>query len=383
MTILEIIFWLSVLFIFYAYFGYFCLLWLISIFKNDPVKKDNITPSVSLVISVYNEENVISQKIDNSLEIDYPEDLFEIAIISDGSTDKTNEIIREYAKKDKRIRSCIVPANQGKTACLNDFVPQLQGEIILFSDANSFYPRDLIQNIVRPFADKSVGFVTGWTKYHSSLDGVDTHAISAYTQLEKLIKLLESRMGSCVGADGAVFAIRKALFRPMKPFDINDLVIPLSIIRQGYRGVLEEDAYCREASSGDMSGEFQRQVRITNRTIRAIINHSHLLNPIRYGLFSFELFSHKLMKFMGPFFMILLFISNCIIAFQSVIYAVILLFQIIFYSSVYLAHRSNKFRNLNPLVSLAYTFTLTNLSMFKGWLTYLSGETYTKWKPER
>jgi len=340
-------------------------------------------PSVSLVISVYNEERIVARKIDNTLELDYPSNLLEIAVISDGSTDGTNKIIQEYAQKGDRIRPFIVPTNKGKTACLNDFVPKLSGEVILFSDANSFYDKDLIRHIVRPFADGRVGFVTGSTEYFTSTEGMAIEATSLYSKLERLTKSLESKIGSCVGADGAVFAIRKELFTPMKPFDINDFVIPLMIIKGGYRGVLEESALCREEAAPEMQSEFRRQTRITNSTLRALFNHKELSNPFRYTLFAFELFSHKLMKLVTPFLMIIIFLTNCIMAPQNVFYVFMLGLQVFWYVLVYLGYRGEKTKNANRLTSMAYTFTLISLAMLKGWLTYLAGETYSTWSPER
>ena len=151
MIMWEILFWSSIFFVLYAYIGYTGLLWVLSFFCKDRVERGEITPRVSVVISAYNEEQVIAKKIENTLNLDYPEDLLEIAIISDGSTDGTNKIIREYAEKDDRIKACMEPSNKGKTEGLNRNVPRLNGEIIVFSDANSFYDKDLVKRIIPPF----------------------------------------------------------------------------------------------------------------------------------------------------------------------------------------------------------------------------------------
>jgi cellulose synthase/poly-beta-1,6-N-acetylglucosamine synthase-like glycosyltransferase len=401
MIIFEIIFWLSLFLIFYAYLGYPMTLWILSIFIKKPILKDDITPLVSLAISVYNEEDIIEKKIENSIELDYPDDLLEFVVISDGSTDRTNEIIQDFAEKDSRIKTCILEKNRGKSAALNECVPNLNGEIVLFSDANSFYPKDLIKKIVRPFKDDRVGLVTGWTKYSSWADGRETEAVSIYSKLEMKTKSLESKIGSCVGADGAVFAIRKELYEQLNPEDINDLVIPFKIIGQKKRCLLEKQAYCREETAGDLQGEHSRQVRITNRTLRAIFSNVYLFNSGRFGLFSFQLFSHKFLKLMGPFFLSLLILTNCIIAFQGGLYLILLLTQIFVYFLAFLGYKLNKRNELNKLnerlkpnkpkqlnkpymlFSLPYSFLLVNISIMQGWFLYLSGETYTKWKPER
>ena len=384
MTCIEIIFWLSLLAIFYPYSGYPLLLWIFSIIRNNPVNKENITPFVSLIISAYNEEKVIARKIENSLKLDYPEDMLEIAIISDGSTDLTNDIIREYAKKDAKIRPCIVSANKGKTSCLNDFVPLLKGEIILFTDANSFFDKNVIQNIVRPFADSRVGLVTGITKYFTLSKNNVFDAIKLYSRVETFTKFLESKVSSCVGADGAIFAIRKKLFFSMKPYDINDFVIPMQVVKQGFRGIVEETAFCREETAEEIKGEFKRQIRITARTLRAISSYKTLLNPFNYPVFSFEIFSHKLMKFITPFWMILIFIANVYLAGAGILfYQSVLAFQILFYLFAFIGFLKKKEHGKGRLFDLSRSYLLINLAYALGWFNYLRGETYTYWVPKR
>lgn len=381
---IEIIFWIGLFSVVYGFLGYPVFLWLVSFIKSDPVKKGDITPSVSLVISVYNEERILARKIENAFNLDYPRDLLEVAVISDGSTDRTNDIIREYEKKDSRIQACIVPTNRGKTACLNDFVPDLQGEIIVFSDANSFYDRELILNIVQVFADDRVGFVTGSTKYFANVKGKTIDATSLYSRLERFIKMLESRIGSCVGADGAVFAIRKHLYKPLRSYDINDFVIPLSIIKQGYRGVLDNGVYCREKAALKMKAEFRRHIRITNRTIRAIFNYADLLNPFKYPIFSFQLLSHKLVKFSIPLFMVLVLLSNIVLAVQgSHFYQVCLLLQMVFYGCAFIGWVAPVKSRMGRLFALCHSFVYINSAILWGWVTYFSGETYTTWAPVR
>jgi len=380
---MEPLFWLAILAVLYAHPGYIGLLWLLTLIKNNPVKKQDITPSVSLVISAYNEEKVLARKIQNALDLDYPENLLEIAIISDGSTDRTNDIIREYADRDSRILPCIVPVNKGKDACLNDFVPELRGEVILFSDATSFYEKDLIHTIIRPFADERIGFVTGSTRYFSSSEGIRVEAIGLYSKLERLTKSLESKIGSCVGADGAVFAIRKALFSSLKPHEINDLMLPLLIVKKRYRGVLEETAYCREEAAEGIENEFRRQVRITTGTLRSLFNRETFLNPFHYPLFLFEVISHKVMKLITPFLLIVIFLSNCVIALRSSFYALLLGLQLFFYILAYSSYKFDRIRNMNPFISIASTFTITNLAMLKGWLAYITRKDYSTWSPER
>lgn len=385
MTIIEIIFWLGLFALFYTYMGYLALLWLLTLIRNDPVKNTNITPSVSLVISAYNEGKILSRKIENALELDYPDGLLvEIAIISDGSTDQTNDIILGYAEQNNRILPCIVSSNKGKTACLNDFVPELLGEIVVFTDANSFYDTDLLRTIVRPFADERVGFVTGSTRYFTSSAGRAIEATSLYSRFERIIKSLESKINSCVGADGAIFAIRKELFLPMNPYDINDLVIPLQIVKRGFRGVLEETTYCKEEAAREIKSEFRRQVRITTRTIRAILNYKILLNPFRFTFFAFEIFSHKLMKFLTPLWMVLILITNIPLALGgSLFYKATLITQLLFYIVALIQGTEERRRLPWRFAAICHFFVWINAAYAVGLFKYISGETFISWSPER
>lgn len=382
----KLIFWFSLFAIFYAYAGYPLVLWIIALFKpnkpNEPKEphKPN-EPTVSLLISAYNEEGTIKEKLKNALSLEYPKDRLEIIVISDASEDKTDEYVEDFLGNGVRlIRQEI---RQGKTAALNIAVPQATGEIIVFSDANSMYDQSAIKNLVRQFQNPTIGLVTGRTKYVSRQGSSVTESTSLYTELERLTKRLESRVGSCVGADGAIFAIRKDLYMPLEPYDINDFVIPLKIVEQGYRVTLDDEAFCIEETAKDVEGEFNRQVRITNRTIRAILNNRALLNPVKFPLFSFELISHKLMKFMLPFFMISIFIANCLIIATGFLYYLILVLQVFFYVLVSWGYVNEKTQNEIRLTSVAYTFSLVSLAILLGWIKYFKGETHVTWTTSR
>ena len=368
--------------VFYAYFGYPALLWFIAKFRNRPneriSEKESGWPRVSLFISAYNEEAVIEQKILNSLSLDYPKELLEIIVISDGSTDKTREIVERYASQGVILKH--YEGRIGKTACLNKTVPETRGNIIVFSDANSQYDRGALKALTRHFVDKDVGFVTGWTQYLSGGGEERVDSLGMYARIELETKALESVIDSCIGCDGAIFAIRKELYRPLQSYDINDFVIPLRINQQGYRGLLEKNAFCFEKSAGEGKGEFFRQVRITNRTLRAIFNNAGLLSPLKYGFFSFELFSHKICKFLVPFFLLLAAVMNILLIREGAVYFIGFALQAAFYLSALLNIASRKIQLPGPL-SLFRTFVLVNAAIFWAWVTYLRGETFTTWAP--
>jgi len=380
------IFWVSLLAISYAYVGYPAVLWLVSRSgmlggRGGGTGQGTHLPSVTIIVSAFNEEKVIGEKIANTLSLDYPQELLEIVIASDGSSDRTCEIVVEFANKGIVLRP--YEGRIGKTACLNRALPLAAGGIVVFSDANSTYEKGALKALLRPFQDSTVGFVTGWTKYGSGANMAAADSLGIYSKLELMTKELESRLGSCIGADGAIFAIRKELYLPLKDYDINDFVIPLSIIQQGYRGLLQREAICFEKDAGSAKGEFQRQVRITSRTIRAIMNYRQLLNPFRFGLLSFELFSHKVCKFLVPLFMVALLVSNLILAERGGFFLAALIAQGIFYVAAGAASFVPKGSLFSRMVEAARTFVVVNAAIALAWVKYLQGETYTTWSPTK
>jgi cellulose synthase/poly-beta-1,6-N-acetylglucosamine synthase-like glycosyltransferase len=377
------LFWISLFAIFYAYVGYPLFLLLISRFwkrEDSNVFSDEL-PRVSLLISAYNEEKVIGDKIENSLALNYPGELLEIVVISDSSTDRTEEIVKQYSDQGVILRS--YQGRIGKTACLNKAVPLAKGDIVVFSDANSRYDKNAINELVRHFEDEQIGFVSGTTKYVSGDGSNALSPINMYSKLEALVKRLESKISSCVGADGAIFAIRKKLFQTLDNADINDLVIPLEIVKQGYKGILEEKAFCIENSANGQKGEFKRQERISNRTIRAIFRNQDMLNPMKFGMFAFELFSHKLTKFFVPYFLIILLVTNILLAGRGPIYDLLLGAQLMFYFLAFLGIKRMFSGSLSKLISFCHTFVTTNLAILYGWISYFKGKTYTTWVSSR
>jgi len=385
MTGAAALFWLSLLLIAYAYVGYPAVLWLAARFgapaRGGDSARELPLPSLTMIVSAFNEEQVIGQKIENTLALDYPTELLEIVVISDGSTDRTCDVVREYADRGVVLRH--YSGRIGKTACLNRALPMALGSIVVFSDANSTYQLGALRALVQPFQDGTVGFVTGWTRYGSTEGATTTGSLGIYSKLELATKALETRLGSCIGADGAIFAIRKELYVPLQDYDINDLVIPLSINLQGYRGVLQTGAVCFEKDAGGSKGEFHRQVRITNRTIRAILNYRQLLNPFKYGLLSFKLFSHKMCRFLVPPFLVSLLVSNLLLVGHGPFFQAVLAAQGVFYLAAVVAAFSMSSGPLHRGAELARTFVVFNAAVMLAWVKYLQGETYTTWSPTK
>ncbi len=381
MPYIQVLFWTALFFMIYAFAGFPLILWLMSRFHRNtsPLRKSGELPKVTLLISAYNEEAVIKDKLQNSLELEYPRDRLDILVVSDASSDNTDKLVGQFS--DQGVRSIRQQTRQGKTAALNLGVPTAKGEIVVFSDANALYDRNALKNLARHFQNPRIGFVSGWTKYITSRGDSVSESTSLYGRLELLTKRYESCFGTCIGADGAIFAIRRSLYRPLQPYDINDFVIPLQILEQGFQGILDETAFCLEETAGHTAGEFKRQTRITNRTIRAISNHSRLLNPLRFPFAAFALFSHKLLKFLLPFFMLLALGTNLLLLRQGVIFQLCILGQALYYTLAAMGFLLEKYHRHNRLAAMAYTFAMVSWAFFLGWTSFLAGETYVTWTP--
>lgn len=372
---MDLIFFLFLGLSVYSYVIYPLFLIGLSTIVRREWDKREISPSVSIVVSVHNEERVIEAKLRNTLALLYPKK-FEVFVASDASTDRTDEIVRGF--DDPRVILKVFSDRAGKTACLNRTVPETNGLIVVFTDANSMFPPNLLSRLTRHFADPEVGLVTGWTKYSDVLGNVASAGV--YARLEKKTKVDESMISSCVGADGAVFAIRKSLFRELRGDDINDFVIPLQMIKQGKRVILDPEVFCLEEPTGTMRGEYHRQVRITTRTLRAIVRNLKLLNPFRFGTFSFFLFSHKIMRFLMPFFLILTFATNLVLLKGSVIYKITLAAQL---AAVLIGIGSMIGLKMGRIGRLAKFLLMTLAAQFIAWFRAIAGVSDTIWTPKR
>jgi len=289
---------LSLAVLVYIYAGYPLLLALVVRARGArPVRRGDRLPSVSLVISAYNEADVIRRKLENAIQLDYPRELLEIVVISDASTDGTDEIAAEFAARHGVVVAR-QPARAGKTAGLNRTVPTLRGEVVVFSDANALYEPNALKMLVRNFADPHVGCVTGQARY---VEGSQTAADAGertYWDYEIHLKCLETAVGSTVGGDGAIYGIRAHLWQPLPSTGINDFLNPLQIVNAGWRAVYEPDAICYEDTAGTPGREYRRRVRIVSRSWRAVFQVPGVLNPLRTGWFAVSLVSHKMLRWL-------------------------------------------------------------------------------------
>lgn len=283
----------------YVFFGYPLALRLLTWLRGPrAVSKAPVTPPVTLVVSAFNEAAVIRQKLENALALDYPPHLLDIVVISDASDDGTDEIVTGMGSPRVSLRR--QADRRGKTAGLNAEVPTLRGDIVVFSDANAMYRADALRNLVRNFADPQVGCVTGEARYVEGAGGAADVGEHAYWDYEMQIKRLETAVGSMVGGDGAIYAIRKELWQRLPDNAINDFLNPLQIVAAGWRNVYEPEAVAFEETAGEAGREYKRRVRIVSRSWRAVFQARGALNPFRVGLFAFCLFSHKVLRWWAP-----------------------------------------------------------------------------------
>jgi cellulose synthase/poly-beta-1,6-N-acetylglucosamine synthase-like glycosyltransferase len=310
---MAMVIWIALAVVAYVYAGYPVALWVMARCCQRKIRKADITPFVSLIISAFNEGPSIRKKIENSLALDYPDGLLEVMVVSDASADETDSTVREYAGRG--VKLVRMPVRGGKTVGLNAALPTARGDIIVFSDANIFYQKEAVRCLVRNFADPTVGCVTGDSRYVNQQESAASMQETNYWEYERTIRSLESTIGSTVGGDGAIFAIRKELYVPLEAEAINDLVTPLQIVSQGHRAVFEPEAVGFEASPGNFRAEFRRKRRIVNRSWRGVLSIPEVLNPFKSGLFAWEVWSHKVLRWLVlPF--VLVVALGCLVSFS-------------------------------------------------------------------
>lgn len=378
---IEIAFWFLAALVLYVYVGYPLALYAVSRLVRAITSElpDNL-PAVTLLISAFNEKDCIAEKLENCLDLDYPRELLEIVVISDRSSDGTDEIVEGF--ETRGIKLLRMQERGGKTMGLNAAVARSASDMVVFSDANAMYRRDAIRALIAPFTDPAVGAVVGESTY-AEVDSDAGESESLYWRYEIAIKTLESRVSSVVGGDGAIYAVRRSLYKPMGADVLSDFVNPLQVVEQGYRCVYEPNAVSVEEVAGSFDKEFSRKVRIVNRAWRATMSMKRLLNPFRFRLFSWQLLSHKLLRWLVPAFLLLLLALNVLLLNEGVIYRVVLAGQSIFYVLATVGMVLRKNMDLNLVLYVPYYFCLVNVACARGIVEAYLGKTYTTWSTAR
>src|SRR2546426_7640667 len=333
-------------------------------------------PQVALLMSVYNEESVIRAKVKNLLEIDYPSDRLEFLLGLDAPTDSTGEVLSQT--KLNRLRVFPFQTRRGKLAVLCDLAGHTSAEILVFTDANTMLEKNCVRNLVRHFADPRVGAVSG-EEIRVVTPGADPGAESLYWRYESALKLLESRLNCSLGANGAVYAVRRSLFHPRKQSIVEDFQIPLEVRFEGYRVVYDPEAVAIEGIAPTFSAQFARRVRIGAGNYQTLFGNLGFLNPLK-GLVTFCFFSHRVLRWFAPIFLSIAFFCSILLATQPE-YAVLLAAQCVFYSMAGLGYWLKKNGRPARLFSLPLYFCSMNFALLLGLLRYLSGRQTLTWKP--
>jgi len=376
-----IVFWICVGAIFYTYAGYPILLLTVSKLRPRPIRRSAYEPSVSIIITAYNEQRDLAVKLENTLALDYPRELLEIIVASDCSTDRTDDIVREFASRGVVLHR--QTERLGKTATQNAAITKARGEIVLFSDATTLYQTDVLRAMMPSFADSTVGCVAGRLIYVDPSDSGVGRGARSYWNYETFLKRHESRVCSLIGASGCLYAIRRRAYIPLYHEACSDFIIATKMVEQGLRAIYEEDAICMEETNRRVGKELQMRVRIIAQTLTDLWRHRSMLNPFRSGFYAVELFSHKIMRYLVPLFLIAVFFTSASRAWNSIFFSVLFWGQISFYAAALVGWVLEGMGVRNGLLVMPQYFVISNLSSLVALYKFIRGERYARWEPIR
>jgi glycosyltransferase involved in cell wall biosynthesis len=373
------VFWICLALILCVYVGYPALLASGMLGKRRPVLAGYATPTISIIVPAHNEEKAIRSKLSNLLAADYPKDKLDILVGSDGSSDRTEAIVEELAESGV----CLVSSREriGKSAIQNKLVARSSGAILVFTDADCLLAPNALRLVVQNFADPTIGLVTNCAVIlNQDATGV-VASESLYWRYERWLRLQESERGMLAMASGSLFAMRRDLWRPLDPNVGDDFVLPLQVARAGYRCVMETRTSAEIIMQDESQSMLNMKMRVISKDLRGLLKHSSCLNPFRTGRVAIGLWSHKLLRWAVPYFLIGLVVSNLVLA-RHAPYGILLAAQAIFYiaSVAGMLFGARRFRL--PF-SVAHSFCLVNLAALLGTLHCLSLRTTGQWKTVR
>jgi cellulose synthase/poly-beta-1,6-N-acetylglucosamine synthase-like glycosyltransferase len=375
-------FWLSFVLLAYVYLGYPLVLAFLTAFKRrEDATPIGPHPKVTLIISAFNEQDVIAAKLNNALELEYPKPLLQIMVVSDDSTDLTDEIVSRFepmgvllVRQQRRL---------GKSAGLNLGVSHANGEILVFSDANALYKKDAILHLVKHFSNPQVGYVVGNARYvEKASETQSAQAEGLYWKLETWLKKKESLFHSVIGGDGAIYAIRRILYSPLEPTDISDFLNPLQIIDSGYLGTFEPAAISYEETAESFRKEYRRKIRIVSRSLNALRRVPRVLNPFHEPRHWFLLVSHKLLRWFAPVFMISALIC-AVLLLRFPLFRWMVGLQLAFYVLAVFGWLTAESKTAWKICTFPYYFCLVNLASLIGCAKCLRGDLSGVWTPPR
>lgn len=371
---LSILFWTATGIIIYTYLGYPALVCLLARFFPQPIHKDRIYPSITLVIAAYNEELVIGEKLENSLNLNYPPELLDIVVAADGSSDDTVEIARSFP--GKRIKVFHKPERRGKAAAINRIMPNISSEIVVLTDANAMLEPESLSAIAGSFNDPAVGGVAGEKRVIGGGEGL-------YWRYESKLKQCDSAISSVMGAAGEILAIRRDLYQPPAADDIiEDFMISMKLVGARWRIVYEPKAVAAETASPTLKGDWQRRVRNAAGGFRSLRRLSVLLHP-RMGRIAWQFFSHRVLRWaVAPFLLPLVFFINWSLI-ERPFYGVVFVGQLIFYATAVLGYLRGLRGVRSGIAHTIFYFCFTNLAAIAGFGRFLTKQQPVTWKKAR
>ncbi|MFL5789338.1 MAG: glycosyltransferase family 2 protein [Flavisolibacter sp.] len=387
MNTIEFFFWLFVLVVFYSYLGYGILLWVLVKFKSKVKKKnivsntENFVPAVTLIIPAFNEEDFIQEKIENTISLDYPKDKLRIIFITDGSTDRTPEIISGYGD----IKLMHSDERKGKVAAMNRAMKMVDTPYVIFCDANTLLNKAALKEILKHYADPGVGGVAGEKKVidlgNSNSAG---EGESLYWKYESTLKKLDSEFYTVVGAAGELFSFRTALYDVVEEDTLlDDFMISLRICQKGYRVLYEPKAFAMEKPSADIKEEQKRKIRISAGAFQSMLRLTAILNIYRYPKLSFQYVSHRALRWaICPFLLPIIFLLNIVLVETSNhdIYKCTFFLQCIFYLMAVLGWLVSRSGRKARLLNFPYYFVFMNISLYLGLAKFLNGRQTVLWE---
>jgi biofilm PGA synthesis N-glycosyltransferase PgaC len=376
-VIAEVAFWVGACVVAYTFVGYPCAIAVLARLRPRPVRRGAVRPSVSLLIAAYNEEQTIARKLDNALKVDYPPERFEIVLASDGSTDATCEIASRYEARGVRVLP--FPVRRGKPSVLNEAIPQCRGEVVVLGDARQLYELGAIVALVENFADQTVGAVSGELHLANRASAGVGEGVGFYWRYEKLIRRSESALDSTVGATGAIYAIRRALFEPI-PWDtlLDDVLIPLRIARRGYRVVFEPRAKAFDEVAERPGHEFTRKVRTISGNLQLFVRETWLWSPRQNRLW-LQALSHKLLRLAAPFGLAALLAASVALAPADGLFRAALLAQLAFYGAALIGAIGGP-ASRRRCFAVPYAFCLLNVTALAAVAAFVGGRQQVTWR---
>lgn len=374
----AVAFWSALALLAYTYVGYPLLIWAWSRIRPRPARRGHVEPAVSILLAAHNEEGQVAARIQNLLDLDYPRDRLEILVASDGSGDTTLE--RATAFESARVHVFGFPQRRGKPAALNALASRAAGEVLVFTDARQRFERGTLSTLVASFADPDVGAVSGELMLVADPDrGSVGEAVGLYWHYEKWIRRAESRVDSTVGATGAIYAVRRRLFRPL-PEDtlLDDVLEPMCVVAQGHRVVFESAARAYDHAAATASQEFARKARTLAGVFQLFAHHPWVLHPLRNRLL-FQTVSHKGLRLLTPLALVAALVANLPLL-QSPFYRFCLATQLAFYAAALAGHARRDHRDRSPFFSLPYLVCVLAWAAVVGFLRFARGRQAVTWE---